>query len=83
MSELKARFHLPDFTHHAKLNLILLSMMKNMPEYFYDNIEIASFYGVFPPSLWNGGRTVGGATCDETYVKNILSAFIEGHFLHP
>ena len=25
MSELKARFHLPDFTHHAK--------MKNMPEY--------------------------------------------------
>ena len=75
MSELKARFHLPDFTHHAKLNLILLSMMKNMPEYFYDNIEIASFYGVFPPSLWNGGRTVGGAICDETYVKNILSAF--------
>lgn len=71
----KVRFHLPDFTRHAKMNLLLVSMMKNMPQYFYDNIEIASFYGVFPPSLWNGGRTVGGATCDEKYIKSILSAF--------
>ncbi len=75
MNNNKVKFHLPDFTMHAKMNLMLVSMFKNMPHFFRDNLEIASFYGVFPPSLWNGGRTVGGATCDETYVKNILSAF--------
>lgn len=72
---MKARFHLPSFTVHAKFNLIFLNFMTNMPEFFRDDVEIASFYDVFPPALWNGGRTVGGYTCDEDYIKNILSAF--------
>ncbi|MDD6279602.1 MAG: hypothetical protein ACI4JE_01160 [Ruminococcus sp.] len=76
MNTTKVRFHLPDFTRHSKLNLVLLNMMKNMPQYFRDGIEIASFYGVFPPSMWNGGRTiVGGAVCGEEYIKTALKTF--------
>ena len=71
----KAKFHLPSFALHAKFNLVFLNMYHNMPEFFRDGVEIASFYGTFPPALWNGGRTVGGYNCDETFVKNIIQAF--------
>lgn len=75
MSENKVRIHLPDFTTHAKLNLVLLSMFKNVPEYFRDNLEIASVYGSFPPSMWNGGRTIGGVVCAPDYVQGVVNAF--------
>lgn len=65
---MKARFHLPNFSDHFKFNLVFLAVMENRPQYFYDNIEIASIFGVFPPSLWNGGRTQGG-TCDKKFIS--------------
>ena len=68
------KFHLPDFAEHYKLNLIFANMLKSRPDYFRDDVEIASFYGVFPPSMWNGGRTIGGQ-CDENFVRNVLRAF--------
>lgn len=58
---MNARFHIPDFWKHGDLNLYLIDLIKNHPEYFYDGIEIASCYGCFAPALWNGGRTVGGS----------------------
>ena len=57
---MKARFHIPDFYTHFALNLNLIDMLNEHPEYFYDDIEIASCYGCFPPALWNGGRAIGG-----------------------
>lgn len=72
---MKIKVHIPDFTNHAKLNLVLLNMKKNMPQYFRDNLEIASVYGVFPPSIWNGGRTIGGQFCNAEYISNVLNAF--------
>ena len=60
MEHTKAKFHLPGFTIHAKFNLVFLNMLKNSPEFFRDGVEIASFYDVFPPAMWNGGRPVGG-----------------------
>ncbi|MBR3680014.1 MAG: hypothetical protein IKL87_07405 [Oscillospiraceae bacterium] len=75
MEYTKAKFHLPGFTIHAKFNLVFLNMLKNSPEFFRDGVEIASFYDVFPPAMWNGGRTVGGHTCDAQYIKNVLAAF--------
>ncbi|MBE6844230.1 MAG: hypothetical protein E7508_00760 [Ruminococcus sp.] len=75
MENQKIKFHLPDFTIHAKMNLTLLNMIKNAPQYFYDNLEIASFYGAFPPSMWNGGRTVMHRPCDKNVVKSIVNAF--------
>lgn len=75
MENQKIKFHLPDFTVHARMNLILLNMIKNAPQYFYDNLEVASFYGAFPPSMWNGGRTVYYRPCDKDYIKNIVKSF--------
>lgn len=71
----KIKFHLPGFTVHAKFNLIFLNMYRSMPQFFRENIEIASFYDAFPPAMWNGGRTIGGNNCDEAFIKNVLSAY--------
>ncbi len=43
------KFHLPDFWSHGPLNLALIDMIKEHPEYFRDGVEIASVYGCFPP----------------------------------
>lgn len=75
MQQNKIKFHLPGFTVNAKFNLVFLNMYHNMPEFFRDNVEIASFYDAFSPAMWNGGRTIGGYLCDETFIKNILAAF--------
>ena len=53
---MKARFHLPDFSKHYGFNIIFAEMLKYLPEYFREGVEIASVYGIFPPSIWNGGR---------------------------
>ena len=50
---MKAKFHIPDIWVHKDLNLYLIDMIKNHPEFFYDDIEIASCYGCFPSALWN------------------------------
>lgn len=68
------RFHIPDFLKHFTLNMLLLQMMKQKPEAFYDTISIGSVYGVFPTALWNGGRFLQG-TCDERVIKEVLKQF--------
>ena len=50
-----------------------VSMQKVHPEYFRD-VEIASFFGEFPMSLWTGGRFVGGDQCDAGYIKNVIKS---------
>ena len=72
---MKARFHLPGIYTHFKFNLIFATVLEQFPQYFRD-IEIASFYGAFPQSIWNGGRTQEGL-CDKKYVKMVLNAFNE------
>ncbi len=71
---MKARFHLPDFAGHFKFNLVFAELLAQRPQYFREGVEIASFYGVFPPSLWNGGRTQTGI-CDKFFIKGVLKAF--------
>ena len=73
---MKVRFHLPDFSGNFKLNLLFADMLKNRPDFFREGVEIASFYGVFPPCLWNGGRSQGGNT-DKNYMKAVIKAFNE------
>lgn len=71
---MRVRFHLPDFAKQFKLNIVFAEMLKNCPQYFREGVEIASVYGVFPPSIWNGGRTQGG-TCERTFVRSVVKAF--------
>lgn len=73
---MKARFHLPDFAGHFKFNLIFIEFLNKFPEYFREGVEIASVYGVFPPSLWNGGRTQGGVS-NKNFVKAVINSFNE------
>ncbi len=66
------KFHLPDFAAHYRFNLVFLTMLKNCPQYFRDGVEIASIYGTFPQSMWNGGRVMKD-TCDKSFVDLVIS----------
>lgn len=68
------KFHLPDFARLSKFNMIFLAMLENSPEFFREGVEIGSFYGVFPPSMWNGGRVMDGV-CDKRFVQGIVKYF--------
>lgn len=71
---MSVKFHLPDFARLSKFNMVFLAMLENSPEFFREGVEIASFYGVFPPAVWNGGRVMTG-NCDKKFVKGIISYF--------
>lgn len=68
------RFHIPDFLRFYHLNQILLTMLETYPERFRDGVEIASVYGAFPASLWNGGRMMPGS-CDAKTVRTVIEGF--------
>lgn len=68
------KFHLPDFATHYRFNRVFIEMLRHCPEYFHEGLEIASFYGTFPQSLWNGGRSIPGI-CDKSYVKMVVREF--------
>lgn len=69
---LKARFHLPGLRYNYPLNMLWLNMLKQYPEWFYDNVEIGSCFGEFPISLWNGGRFSQGDQCDSAFIKAVV-----------
>ena len=71
---MKARFHLPDFAGHFKFNAVFAELLAQHPEYFREGVEIASVYGVFPPSIWNGGRTQSG-NCNKNFIKSVIETF--------
>ncbi len=68
---MQMKFHIPDFWKHWELNLNLIDMIHDHPEYFYDGVEIASCFGCFAPALWNGGRTLSGYTSKEQITNTI------------
>ncbi len=67
-------YHIPSFTDHYSLNLLLIDYMRDNAEYFRDGVKIASVFGAFPGSLWNGGRNVPGAF-NAALTKKILDDF--------
>lgn len=77
MENLKARFHLPGLTENFKLNLVLITMFENCPQYFRDGVEIASCYGAFSPSLWAGGRALTGGINNPDQIKTVILALNE------
>lgn len=70
----KARFHLPGLRYHFPLNMMLVDMLKKYPEYFREGVEIASFFGEFPTSLWGGGRFCNDDQCDAGFIRNVLKS---------
>lgn len=66
------RFHLPGLRYNYPLNMFWISLLKQYPEYFREGVEIASVFGCFPFSLWNGGRLITGDQCDAGFVTNVI-----------
>ena len=71
---MKVKFHLPGLRYNFPLNMALVSMMKNEPDFFRPGVEIASFFGEFPTSLWNGGRISIADQCDAGFIQNVVKS---------
>lgn len=69
---MEVQFHLPGLRQNFPLNMIILSLLEQKPEYFREGVKIASFFGEFPMSLWNGGRPSNYDQCDEGFVRNVI-----------
>ena len=49
------RFHLPECSNHASLNLTIAKLMRDKSPLIREDAQIASFFGS-PNLIWNGGR---------------------------
>ena len=70
----KVRFHLPGVRYNFPLNMFWISLLETHPEYFREGVEIASVFGAFPLSLWNGGRLSDHDQCDAGFVRNVIKS---------
>lgn len=57
----KIHFYVPDFYSNAPLYVLLADFIEHIPQWFYDDFDIAAAYGSFPNCIWNGGRTSFGS----------------------
>lgn len=71
---MKVKFHLPGLRANFPINMLVVKMMQNYPHYFREGLEIASFFGEFPTSKWNGGRYCGGDQCNSAYIRQVIQA---------
>ena len=69
---MKVKFHLPGLRYNFPLNMALVNMIKKEPDFFRPGVEIASFFGEFPTSLWNGGRISIWDQCDAGFIQNVV-----------
>lgn len=74
MAEIKQeiKFHLPGLRYNFPLNMLLVDMMEKYPHFFREGLKIASFFGEFPTSKWNGGRFSNGDQCDARFIKEVI-----------
>ena len=68
------KFHLPGLRQNFPLNMLVVSLLEQEPERFREGVKIASFFGEFPTSLWNGGRLSNYDQSDARYIRNVVKA---------
>ena len=71
---MEVNFHLPGLRQNFPLNMLFVNFLETKPEFFREGVKIASFFGEFPTSLWNGGRVSNYDQCDGAFVKNVIKA---------
>ncbi len=71
---MEVKFHMPGLRQNFPLNMLMISYLEQEPEIFRDGVVIASNYGEFPTSLWNGGRPSNYDQCDKEYITNVVHA---------
>lgn len=69
---MEVRFHLPGLRQNYPLNMLVLGLLEQKPEYFREGVKVASFFGEFPMSLWNGGRPSPNDQCDAAFIENVV-----------
>lgn len=69
---MEVNFHLPGLRQNYPLNMLVVSMLQRKPEFFREGVRIASFFGEFPTSLWNGGRPSNYDQCDSRYIQEVV-----------
>ena len=70
-------YSIPGFWDKFSLNIRLLKLMEIYPNFFYNNIKIASIHDSFPGCIWNGGRSVSLTQLSLSQIKNILLPFFQ------
>lgn len=71
---MEVKFHLPGLRQNYPLNMLMLAMLEQRPQYFREGVKIASFFGEFPMSLWNGGRPSSNDQCASGFVENVIKS---------
>lgn len=71
---MEVKFHLPGLRQNFPLNMLIVSLLEQEPHKFREGVKIASFFGEFPTSLWNGGRISNYDQCDAKYIRNVVKA---------
>lgn len=69
---MEVKFHLPGLRQNFPLNMLMVSLLKQKPEIFREGIKIASFFGEFPTSLFNGGRPSNYDQCSSKFIRNVI-----------
>lgn len=67
-------WHLPGFCSNFYLYQVLINLMKEYPDKFYEGYKAGSVYGTFPGAIWNGGRGAFGYV-GKTQMKQILETY--------
>ena len=68
-------YYLPDFYYFYSINMCLVDLLSQHPEFFAHDIRIGAIYGCFPNQIWNGGRRVIGQDVGINEIKNIIKSF--------
>lgn len=71
-NEQTIKFHLPGLSFNYPLNMLWVDLLKTKPEFFREGVQIGSFFGEFPTSLWNGGRFSNGAQCPQGMIQAVV-----------
>ncbi|MBQ0001896.1 MAG: hypothetical protein KBT01_10260 [Clostridiales bacterium] len=69
---MEVNFHLPGLRQNFPLNMLVVGLLKQKPELFREGIRIASFFGEFPMSLFNGGRPSNYDQCSADYIRQVI-----------
>lgn len=69
-------FILPNMYENYQLNLRLLDLIKEHPEYFYENTNIYAVYGNFQFCIWDGGRIFSQMRqASKEHIEHVLNSY--------
>ena len=71
---MEVKFHLPGLRRNYPLNVMFIGLLKGHPEYFREGVTIASCFGEFPTSMWNGGRNSRADQCTGEFINVVIKS---------